>query len=359
MKKIVLLILFILMVCILTGCPDNRFLVIQPTVINLEELNTEYDDFNSMGPPTYTKGIDFVYSTNSPSAGENFDINYTNFIIEMTAPYYSDGVIEEHGLDIFIKKEPNSFLGNKVNSDYNEYGPYILNSKGKDIDNQFFRHMSSTDYNYLQDDLIYTVSSDKDGDFNIYYYTESDGLKSFAGNKDYYDDYYLTYHKSSNSFYFCSNRDGSYNIYSYSSDSVSNVKELLDTKVEPKLIDMLNSTSNDKCPYIFEDIMVFVSDRDSVEDKFDIYFSKYDGSKWSKPKKLPTKIDKKNNDSFKYINTFENNEYRPILMKRDTTKRDWQTRVTDNMLMIFSSDRPGGNGGYDLYLAVLPLDIFE
>ncbi len=70
--------------------------------------------------------------------------------------------------------------------------------------------------------------------------------------------------------------------------------------------------------------MVFTSKRDG---RFDLWYSKFQNNSWASPIKFGDKI-----------NT-EYNEYRPVVFN-----------VLGFDLMIFSSDRPNGKGGYDLYI---------
>jgi hypothetical protein len=68
--------------------------------------------------------------------------------------------------------------------------------------------------------------------------------------------------------------------------------------------------------------LLFASNRDGKD--FDLYCSRLDGTRWNVPKPLP-------------INT-EFDEFRPILLLR-------------GQVIVFSSNRPGGMGGMDLYYA--------
>ena len=43
--------------------------------VNLEDFNTEYDDYNSTAP-SLGRTVPFCYSTNRHSQGENFNIKY-------------------------------------------------------------------------------------------------------------------------------------------------------------------------------------------------------------------------------------------------------------------------------------------
>jgi hypothetical protein len=132
--------------------------------------------------------------------------------------------------------------------------------------------------------------------------------------------------------YFCSNRESEYfNIYSIPLPDSESLHAFFtgSDALEPDLQTDLSSEYNDKCPYIFQDIMVFTSDREGGYGGFDLYYSLIQNGRWSDPLNFGQKI-----------NT-EYNEYRPIL---------FPFLGIDQTLMIFSSDRPGGFGGFDLYM---------
>jgi hypothetical protein len=98
--------------------------------------------------------------------------------------------------------------------------------------------------------------------------------------------------------------------------------------------DVFNSDENDKCPYLYKGLMVFASDRVGGLGGYDLYYSELKNGKFSSPKNFGPGI-----------NT-SSDEYRPVIGSvQDFT----------NMYMIFSSNRPGGKGGFDLYLTGLNL----
>ena len=98
--------------------------------------------------------------------------------------------------------------------------------------------------------------------------------------------------------------------------------------------DSINSDYNDKCPYVMDTLMVFTSDRPGGMGGFDLYYSVMSNGKWSTARNFGPDI-----------NT-EYNEYRPL--------SGYGSRFT-NKFILFSSDRPGGKGGYDLYFAGIDL----
>ena len=76
--------------------------------------------------------------------------------------------------------------------------------------------------------------------------------------------------------------------------------------------------------------MVFASDRAGGFGSFNLWYSVYEDTEWSAP-----------NNFGESINT-EFDEYRPVIMETNPDE-------FINNLMIFSSNRPGGSGRYDLY----------
>ncbi len=80
--------------------------------------------------------------------------------------------------------------------------------------------------------------------------------------------------------------------------------------------------------------MVFASDREGGFGGFDLWYSVYNGQEWSAPVNLGGEI-----------NT-EYDEYRPVVVSTE------DSYVND--LMVFSSNRPGGKGGFDLYYVGVP-----
>jgi len=130
--------------------------------------------------------------------------------------------------------------------------------------------------------------------------------------------------------YFCSDRGENFDIYKEDVPAGIDLVEFLGSDTSYTIIPVpeLNSEYQDKCPYIDGDLMVFTSDRPGGYGGFDLYFSQRNGSTWTEPVNFG-----------KHINT-EYNEYRPIVLLFYEFEQD---------MMMFSSDRPGGKGGYDLY----------
>ncbi|PGH38018.1 MAG: hypothetical protein CRN43_17775, partial [Candidatus Nephrothrix sp. EaCA] len=145
--------------------------------------------------------------------------------------------------------------------------------------------------------------------------------------------------------YFCSDRGGKFQIYQVKYDPSKDLTdELQSTKNKPEAVSSLASQANDKCPFVKGNAMVFVSDREGGSGGFDLYYSlRGENGVWGAPVNFGSAI-----------NT-SSNEYRPIIDQPDVIG---QFDKFTNDLLIFSSTRPGGLGGYDLYFTGVPKLIF-
>lgn len=89
----------------------------------------------------------------------------------------------------------------------------------------------------------------------------------------------------------------------------------------------MNTTSNDHMPFVFGDLLIFASDRLGG---YDLYYSKKTVGRRSEPVNPGSQINS------------VHDEYRPVVSSH---------LEFANRLMIFSSTRPGGLVGFDLYVA--------
>ncbi|MBN1524929.1 MAG: PD40 domain-containing protein [Spirochaetales bacterium] len=349
--------LFLLGILSLTfiACPDERrSLEILPGVFPLTGINTEYDDYNAAPPPAFMLEGNLIYSTNSGTSGEDFDIWRAHISFEV---FHNGSMYEAQQVqlssDAIASLREREFWTD-CNSDTNdELGPIVLGVSGVDLwryDETFLTDNPSYLYCFTQGDQTVPDSLD-------IIIRSGDDQAAFAGNDASADDGYICFHEASQTVFFCSNRTGSaggFDIYAYKNTASTPLYEFLTSGFSSddlSPVTVLNSASDDKCPYVFEDIMVFVSDRNGGSGGFDIYWSRYDGNGWSEPSLFPAQIGP-DNDTLNSVS----NEYRPALFAQ---LEDGDPRVTRNLLLTFSSNRTGGQGGYDLFLAVLPPDIFE
>jgi len=294
------------------------------TPVNLQDFNSEYDDYNSTAP-SLGYLIPFCFSTNRKSNGGDFDVIYepmnvnfdkTTGVLKVTNVYDNWGILaEDYGKVLQAVK--------RINGEGNEFGPYLLYDREGDV------------YDFK---LVLMYASDVGGDFDIgfTYNTDSTGFSEstpveFLNSEA--NDYYPCFNKDFSEIYFCSDREnGVFNIYhthSHVADSmiIRALKETETHTVEKESI--LSADSDDKCPFIFENTLVFTSNRSGGFGGFDLYYSKFIDGQWSIPVNFGEEI-----------NT-EYDEYRPILFDEGVDN--------NRNMMVFSSNRPGGLGGFDLY----------
>lgn len=291
------------------------------TPVNLTDFNTEYDDFNSTAP-SLGELIPFCFSTNRKSNGNEFDVIYQpmNVFFDKTSGILN--VTNEYGnwnsiADKYYVLQNNI---NKINTSGNEFGPYLI-----------------PEYNF--NDLYFTLlyASDITGNFQINYVSNRTS-ENFSEPKEVdflnseFDDMYPTFNSEKSKIYFCSNRnEDSFDFYYINVNSELDIELLLSENSSYDIIrdTSLSSSSDDKCPLIFENKMVFTSNRVGGFGGFDLYYSILENGEWSEPINFGEKI-----------NT-EFDEYRPILINEGVS---WT-----QTMMVFSSNRTGGLGGFDLY----------
>jgi hypothetical protein len=95
----------------------------------------------------------------------------------------------------------------------------------------------------------------------------------------------------------------------------------------------ISTEFNDHAPFVYVRPLVLASDRSGGFGGYDLYYSSMEGGSWSEPLNFG-----------KEINTSAD-EFRPVISDMDEF---------DNRLMVFSSNRIGGMGGFDLYFVGIP-----
>jgi hypothetical protein len=326
MKTLVTLIIAFILFSTFSGClkqEDNPYTYdkgfFPDSVLSLDGFNTEYDDYNldifqGIGP--------VIFSSNRGSTGGQFDIvqGLISFVFDRTDGYFE--IATAMTSDPFL----NALLI-KANSDGNDFGPY-----------RFFSNIDGYEYMILS-------SSGTDGKLKFKYLRNlpqyGQNLPEFHGPfpvnllNSGSDDAYFCFDMNQDSAYFCSDRNGNFDIFLHSKPAETTVMQWFDQPFSASVpVDSINSASNEKCPQLLRDIMVFASDRPGGLGGFDLYYSIFRKGKWSSPVNMGPGINS------------SGNEYRPILgLHTDFT----------NYFMMFSSDRPGGKGGYDLYFTGVEL----
>jgi hypothetical protein len=321
--------------------------------MNFTDVNSSRDDYNSAGPTVYFAGDEFtlVFSTNRDSNGADFDLVsyqcYVNF--------------DQVNISFDIWPDPRDYpIIDSINSMYNEWGPYLTDAL--------------LEYYYQDEGLPATgrffFSSDRNGNQDIYYCYYSprgvpipgQGPVSISGLNTEFEEGYLCLHQettagkataanqemasdkektsdqekavkqefasTTETCYFTSDREGTFDIYRATGEADRQIETSGTLNITK--MDQLSSTADDKCPYIVNNMMVFTSDREGGQGGFDLWYSMYTDGTWSAPENFGPGI-----------NT-EYDEYRPVIIPLEPG-------LFLNDMLIFSSNRPGGRGGFDLY----------
>ena len=292
---------------------------------NLTDFNTSHDDYNSTAP-TLGSFIPLCFSTNRYSNGSQFDVIYKPMVVTFGKSTGIFRILDSYAEWRIYQYYDEIFNGalNKINTSGNELGPYFMVN----------RTMTYQEYEYL-----FLYASDEGGNFDIRFTfkRQQDSLFMVSIPIEYinseFDDMYPYVDFEIGKFFFCSNRaDDSFDIYTIDIlDPYNNlIEELLyANQVEIVKDNILSSEFDDKCPYIFDNTMVFTSNRPGGFGGYDLYFSTYNNALWGTPVNFGSNI-----------NT-EYDEFRPILINEGV---DFEKNM-----MIFSSNRKGGKGGFDLY----------
>jgi hypothetical protein len=348
-KKIILFPVLFMLMLFFTGCPygykynEGKF---PSDPVNFSKLNSIYDDYNMTSP--VIEGERFLYfSSNRDSYGGEFDIIGDHLHILWSR---DRGTLEINNTTSGWRDYRYAdTLFSRMNTSYNEYGPYSL---------PYITYAGNGIYNYT-DMIVFSNDASGSLDLNLVWF-KGEGENPAPGDGHYggpepisflnsaHNDAYLAFygpgfviydygtnHDKITEALFCSDRGGDFDIYQVNVPNYLTVLDFLrsDTLVAINPVDVLNSDYQDKCPYVDGELIVFASDRPGGLGGFDLYYSRRIGNNWSQPVNFGERI----NSAY--------DEYRPILAFYYEFDKD---------LMLFSSNRPGGKGGYDLYYVGIP-----
>lgn len=307
--------------CLNEPCTSDEEGVFSDTVKNLSAVNSEYDDYNSDGPPTITYSLPLLFSSNRYTEGKKYDlITFDLWIVfDQTNKILTLNALEGQSY-------PYNYLSQYANSAYDEFGPYTAYLNGQEF--------------------LFMFSSNRTGNmemFYIYYNNVSAGGLSSINpspalmkglNSPKYEAY-ATLDVSSRQLIFGSNRDGDLDLYRvrFAENTDYLAWASADSTYATERVAALNSDSTDMFPYINGKTIVFASKRAGGFGGYDLYYSNYSGTEWGTPINYgPT------------INT-ASDEFRPVTFMAPYFKND---------MLLFSSNRPGGKGGIDLYYVGIP-----
>lgn len=292
---------------------EERTGIFPETAVNFSTFNTEFDDYNS-AMPFFPDVAPFCFSSNRNSNGRDYDIVYKLVKFDVSK--------EDGTPDISEQKDG---LGNgnvqwslnKANTEFNELGPGLYFPDGSG------------------EACLLWYSNDAGGHQDIWF-THNLEEESYSDPKPVaflnseFDDAYPTLDRFQTQIYFTSDREGDFDIYRAGTGTGASLMDKLGDSLEVTIrtVSSLCSEADDKCPFILDNLLVFTSNRPGGFGGFDLYYSTYQNGEWTDPVNFGDRI-----------NT-EYDEYRPIVRPVNNFSNDF---------MLFSSDRPGGKGGFDLY----------
>jgi hypothetical protein len=290
------------------------------------EVNSSFDDINS-DIPYLSHEVQLVFSSNRGL--KDFNLIFTSLDFNWDI---ADGVLFINSSNTLFDPKFQSFqdMVRRTESPAHEKGPYSFLQNASTI-LLYSREVNGT----------YTIQSEKEnpasnariaqshrimeGDFSEMY-PSFYGKGFIKGNE--------TTTSKPEKLIFATDKEGNFDVYETDIPSNKTVLQFLE-ETNPKAVRKLSisTSSNDHMPFVYCDLLVFSSDRPGGFGGYDLYYSQKTATGWSEPVNFGPKI----NSEF--------DEYRPVVSEHPEF---------DNRLMIFSSNRPGGLGGFDLYFVGIP-----
>lgn len=320
MKSIIIINVLILCTLSTSGQKGIKRVVfynpLETLTLNLSNINSRFDDYNiiSLDEKPTTPYKDLYFSSNRDTEGDQFDIIAYGFVMTRKSNRHK----------IIAYRNDQTSLLTSINSRNSELGPFYYTSEGNQDFDLFFYTIDSS--NVLRSNLIRIEKNGGSNQFTVC----PIGLDSVWPSPN------IGYTTFDNKLgiLFQSDLSGNYDIY-YTS---TKIEQKLFSNENPLLIDdfisadKVNSPYNEKCPIIYENYLFFASDRPEGYGGYDLYFSIVNENSWSKPVNLGPDINSMDDD------------FRPFIFDYD-----------GKMCLIFSSNRSGGLGGFDLYFIRLDL----
>ena len=348
MRNTILFILSIGFLFLLTGCPGtgagSRFkyqnALFPDKATNLTVVNSEFDDYNSALPEVHY-GKKLIFSSNRRSHGNDFDIYDGNF--HAFWDMETGTLLVDDASDSWIGY---SFHSDKllkaVDNEGEQFAPYAISFDSLINDTltrvNFLAYSTNHNSYCFQSEFVYYITPDEGKTFKIA------GPDTISFLNDIRRQQYISFYGPNinsidnrelnpdkfTEMYFDKSDNGSSNIYKINIPDTLGFVEFLksDNQYEKVKISQLCSSSNDRCPFVNGQYMVFASNRPGGYGGYDLYYSHRLCDGWSEPVNFGESINS------------EYDEFRPVVVNVFNFKND---------LMIFSSNRPEGKGGYDLY----------
>jgi hypothetical protein len=353
---------------VLSGClmdalygdlPDT--VRMEPGIHALAGLNSPYDDFNAVaGPPPLKMDAFIAFASNADSKGQHFTID-TGRLRLMQDPYPGRRQARPPAPKLSAERygafSAIPFFSGNVRGPTPLFPPA---DPGRVYDEPFPPHMTRG-YLLTEEPLpwngtgalpgggVWVFDSDHEGRRNLYLVDTAGDVRPFFGNRADSDEAYATYDFKRHELYFSSNRSGKYRIYRYRNQGGS--LDFAHWLAEPSRVDGIEpvaefvSSGNTMAPFVHDDHMFMASDRPGTLGGFDLFVSIRSEDGWQPPRNLQEFMPKN-----VHVNTL-GNEFRPSILGLGLKN------LYDLRVLMFSSDRPGGKGGYDLYVTALPEQV--
>ena len=330
------------------GCYPTYRLRHQPSVptqpVNARALNSEADDMNAVAPPSLREELPLVFSTNRFAKDGNrlaafrvtviHDVHYGTFRLE-ASPLSWD--------------QPLGLL--RLDPDLPQYGPVVVRADHPAA-------AASEDVVGWTDPvrLVFTVAT-VDAGLDLYLSEpfsfaalENPGdapisSRPLAALDTKGDESYLAFGPGGTAVFVA---DGDL----VSVAGVDSWESLLSPRpLARTALVALNTPGRETAASILDDRLLFVSDRPGGAGGLDVYLSRLVGGDWAAPCRVAAACSSAD-------------EMRPVLVPyggagaERTGGRPVSGEIADvdNLLLLFSSNRPGGKGGYDFYYVGLPRD---
>jgi len=283
--------------------------------------------------PMINQNLAILYSSNSASKGQQFNIEGSLIIFNWDQ---ENGILSQGAIDgvSSVLSNLKSWVKN-TETESNERGPY-----------SFFDDQNVQLLLFSRDNVegIYSIYAEPEKansspktrtnqNFQIFEGSASEMYPSFYG-KNFLKGADINSQGKPEKMLFSSDKDGAFDIYELGIPSnVSVMNYLNDSAPKSPTKISINSSDNDHMPFIYGDMLVFASDRPGGLGGYDLYYAFKIASGWSDPVNFGPSINS------------AQDEYRPVVSDHPDFS---------NRLMIFSSNRPGGLGGFDLYYVGIP-----
>jgi hypothetical protein len=330
MRKSILFSLVIMVSCWPKDRFPDAFYPLEP--VAFEVLNSISDDINSDLSRLYVIDDNLVLTFSSQRGLQSRSFSFYAYSISPSWNKETGKLnMNPHPL-----RDMENFLI-PINNACNQKGPYFVQTSktGKTL---FYSSDCDGSYKlFVKNEGDQGTQRNKDGFGRIRLFGEenvNEMYLSFFGEGREKEEFFKE-EKIPEKVIFSSDRDGVFDIYELDLPQETDVIEYLVGEDKGQIRKLnINSQSNDHYPFVMGNYLFFSSDREGGIGGYDLYVSKYSNGEWTAPKNLGAQINS------------EYDELRPIL---NGSILQIYSGKFNNRLLVFSSDRPGGIGGFDLY----------